>query len=462
MKAFSPVCGHARLAQICMKTASAALLIFVTLAGVMESRAQTPQRAPAPAAARPEPVTPEQKLEREQELRRIEENLQRSQTENTQLGQEIAQLRGDRAKLSAELVATSQRVRETEGRTTAAEQRVATLVASENALKRSLETRRETIIEVLASLQRLGRKPPPAVLVRPEDMLQAIRTSMLLGAVLPELRQEAEVIVADLGNLMQTREKLAAERDELARELERLRAERERLAALVAARQTQLETSESRLLEERRRVQQMVREAQSLKELINRMEAEIASASRAAAAARSVPPPGQNPAQAAALAPGALRDLARLQPKVAFQDTKGTLLLPATGNVLKTFGTADGLGGRESGTSIETSRFALVTTPVDGWISFAGSYRSYGQVLIINAGGGYHIVLTGLDRVSVETGQFVLSGEPIASMGTSPAGALVSEAGGGLPVVYIELRKDGVPIDPGPWWAKPDGEKVRG
>ncbi|MCA3565183.1 MAG: peptidoglycan DD-metalloendopeptidase family protein [Methylocystis sp.] len=441
---------------------AAALLILATVAGSTGAFAQTPSRPPPPAAARPDPVTPEQKQEREQELRRIEENLQRSQAENTQLGQEIVLLRGDRAKLSADLVATSQRVREAEARAAAAEQRVAALVTSETALKRSLETRRGTIVEVLASLQRLGRKPPPAVLVRPEDMLQAIRTSMLLGAVLPELRQEAELIAADLSSLMRTRGTLAAERDELAGELQRSRADRERLSALVAARQTQLESSESRLIEERRRVQQLVREAQTLKDLINRMEAEIASANRAAAAARAVPPPSQNPAQAAALAPGALRDLARLQPKVAFQDTKGTLLLPATGSVLKTFGTADGLGGRESGTSIETARFALVTTPVDGWISFAGSYRSYGQVLIINAGGGYHIVLTGLDRVSVETGQFVLAGEPIASMGTSPAGALVSEAGAGLPVVYIELRKDGVPIDPSPWWAKADGEKVRG
>jgi murein hydrolase activator len=103
-----------------------------------------------------------------------------------------------------------------------------------------------------------------------------------------------------------------------------------------------------------------------------------------------------------------------------------------------------------------------VTTPADGWVSFAGSYRSYGQVLIINAGGGYHMILTGLDRVNVDTGQFVLAGEPVATMGSSPMGALSSDTGTGLPVVYIEFRKDGVPIDPSPWWAKPDGEKVRG
>jgi murein hydrolase activator len=415
-----------------------------------------------PIINRPEPVTPEQKQEREQELRRIEENLQRSQGGNAQLAAEIAQMRGDRARLNTELIATSQRVRDAEARSQAAEQRLATLTANELALKTSLETRRGTIVEVLASLQRIGRKPPPAVLVKPEDMLQAIRTSMLLSTVLPELRQEAEIIINDLTQLISTREAMVKERDALTAETERLRMERQRLTALIAARQTQLESGETRLLEERRRIQQLVREAQTLKDLIARMESEIASASRAAQAARLVPLPSQNPAQAAALAPGALRDMSRLQPKIAFQDTKGTLLLPATGAVIKTFGQTDGLGGRESGMAVETTKFALITTPVDGWVSFAGSYRSYGQVLIINGGGGYHVVLTGLDRVNVETGQFVLAGEPIATMGASAAGALAADSRSDLPVVYIEFRKDGVPIDPSPWWARADGEKVRG
>jgi murein hydrolase activator len=433
----------------------------LTLAATL-AFAQQPQRPPSAATTRPEPITPEQKLEREQELRKIEESLQRSQSESAQLAVEIAQIRGDRAKLNADLVATSTRVREAETRSQAAEGRLAALTTNEAALKASLDGRRGTIIEILASLQRIGRKPPPAVLVKPEDMLQAIRTSMMLGSVLPDLRQEVEILVQDLTALITTREAMAKERDALVAETARLGFERQRVVALMAARQTQLESSESRQQEERRRVQQLVRESQTLKELIGRMEIEIASASKAAAAARAAPLPSQNPAQAATLAPGALRDMARLQPKIAFLDTKGTLLLPATGVVVKTFGATDGTGGKEAGTSVETSKFALVTTPADGWVSFAGSYRSYGQVLIINAGGGYHMILTGLDRVNVDTGQFVLAGEPVATMGSSPMGALSSDTGTGLPVVYIEFRKDGVPIDPSPWWAKPDGEKVRG
>ena len=443
------------------------LAIFVVPIAMVASAQQPsprPQQAtpPGPDPKAPDLMTPEQKLEREGELRRVQEALQRSQSENAQLAGEIAQIRGDRVKLNSELVSTSTRVREAEVRSNAAELRLAALASNEAALKRSLDSRRVTIIEVLASLQRIGRKPPPAVLVSPEDMLQAIRTSMLLGSVLPELRIEAEAIVQDLSSLVSTRNAMALERDQLATETEKLRTERQRVVALMAARQTQLESSESRLLEERRKVQQLVREAQTLKELISRIETEITSANRAAAAARAMPLPSQNPAVAAALAPGALRDMARLQPKIAFQDTKGTLFLPATGASVKNFGSVDGFGGRETGLTVETGKYALVTAPADGWVSFAGSYRSYGQVLIINAGGGYHMVMSGLDKVNVDIGQFVLAGEPVAIMGAVSAGALASDTGTGNPVIYIELRKDGVPIDPSPWWAKPDGDKVRG
>ncbi len=415
-----------------------------------------------PARPLPETITPEQKVEREQELRRVEQTLQRVQSQNAELAGEIARIRGDRAKLNTELVTTSARVRDGEGRLQLAEQRLQGFTITEGALRKSLDTRKATIVEVLASLQRIGRKPPPAVLVSPEDMLQAIRTSMLLGTVLPELRHEAEILVQDLTTLVTTREGMARERDQIAKETKRLQDERQRVTALMEARQTQLASSESQFTEERQKVQQLVRQSQTLKELISRMETEIASANRAAMAARSMPLPAQNPAQAAALAPGVLRDMARLQPKIAFQDTKGTLSLPATGPLVKTFGIADGFGGRENGLSMETAKFALVTAPADGWVSFAGSYRSYGQVLIINAGGGYHLVMTGLDRVNVDIGQFILAGEPIATMGNTSAGALASDTGNDKPVLYIEFRKDGVPIDPGPWWAKSDGEKVRG
>lgn len=419
-------------------------------------------------AQTPLPVSPaaqkaiELKKQREDELRKMEDELRRVQAENQRLGNDIVQLRGDRARLARELIDASKRVQDSEQTLQRSERRLETLSLQEIAFRRSLEARRETIADVLASLQRLGRKPPPAVLVRPEDIMLTIRTSMLLGAVVPELRQEAEVILKDLTSLVETRASLVAERDRQAAVDATLKAERERVALLETARKTQLETSESRIVEERRKIQTLAREAQSLKELIARMETEIASASRAALAASAVPLPQQNPADAARRSATASLDFARLQPKIAFQEARATLPMPVNGSVIRPFGGSDGLGSRDSGITVETGKQALVVAPADSWVSYAGAYRSFGQVLILNAGGGYRVILTGLDRVTVETGQFILSGEPVGAMGDSAVPALQREQDKGQPLLYIEFRKDGAPIDPSPWWAKTDGEKVRG
>jgi septal ring factor EnvC (AmiA/AmiB activator) len=95
-------------------------------------------------------------------------------------------------------------------------------------------------------------------------------------------------------------------------------------------------------------------------------------------------------------------------------------------------------------------------------VVYAGPFRSYGQLLILNAGGGYHVLLAGMERISVDLGQFVLTGEPVAIMGGGSQVSAAVATGTKQPVLYVEFRKDGTPIDPSPWWATNEGEKVRG
>ena len=111
----------------------------------------------------------------------------------------------------------------------------------------------------------------------------------------------------------------------------------------------------------------------------------------------------------------------RLKPAMPFEAAKGTLRLPAQGRRIKRFGDADAAGGTLKGISLQTRSEARITAPADGWVVYAGQFRSYGQLLIINAGGGYHVLLAGMSRIDVSLGQFVLAGEPIAVMGNSAA-----------------------------------------
>ncbi|SCY58411.1 murein hydrolase activator EnvC family protein [Microvirga guangxiensis] len=436
----------------------AAWLVF-SLSG--SAWAQQPP-SPAPAAPQVAPETEEERLKRQNDLKVLEEAMNASAQAQKRLEAEIEEIRTDRAKLNATLIETASRVRDTEDRIRGLEQRLQTLISSEAAIRRSLESRRGVIVEVFASLQRMGRRPPPAVLVRPEDMLEAVRASIILGAVLPELRAEAEVLASDLAELVRLKEAIATDRSTLNTELGALNTEQQRLTALMAARQGRMAEVERSIGTEREKTAELARQAGTLKELIDRMEAEISGAQKAAEEARKAAEAQEREAKER-FAQAAFRDPARLAPKIPFSEARGLLPRPVSGTVALDFGAADGYGGTTRGISITTRPKAAVVSPADGWVAFAGPFRSYGRLLIINAGGGYYILLAGMDQINVDVGQFVLAGEPVATMGDSP---LMSLTGSAIekndPVLYVEFRKDGGSIDPGPWWAKSQSEKVRG
>ena len=136
--------------------------------------------------------------------------------------------------------------------------------------------------------------------------------------------------------------------------------------------------------------------------------------------------------------------------------------MPVNGARIREFGASDGLGGTEKGVSIAARPGGQITAPCDGWVVYSGTFRNYGQLLILNAGGGYHVLLAGMDRISVDLGQFVVTGEPVAVMGGGVQSAAALAMTSSQSVLYVEFRKDGTPIDPGPWWAATEGEKVRG
>ena len=121
---------------------------------------------------------------------------------------------------------------------------------------------------------------------------------------------------------------------------------------------------------------------------------------------------------------------------------------------MRRYGEADGLGGELKGLLIATRTGTQVTSPADAKVEFAGSFRSYGQLLILDVGEGYHVLLAGLGQIEVETGQMVRGGEPvgISADARAPGGMIGAGIEEARPVVYVELRKTGEVIDPAPWW----------
>ena len=418
-----------------------------------------PITLPAAVAAQERPAQNEkaEKLDalkqRDEELKSAREQQRKSVEAETALKREIEQIGVDRRQLNQDLIDSAGRLRGVESKIAATQERLKPLDDNERSIRKSLDGRRAVIGEVLAALQRIGRRPPPALITSPEDALQSVRTAMVLGAILPEMRHEVEALANDLSELLAVRKKIDAERDQLKAEVASLDSERARVTALVEERQKQLAEREKALDAERARAGNLARDVDNLKDLIAKLEQGLDPATREAReAARSDSRPALS----------AFRDLGRLAPAVAFASLRGQVPIPVNGVKLKEFGAPDGSGGAEKGLSIATRAGAQVTAPADGWVVYAGPFRSYGQLLILNVGGGYHVLLAGMERISVDLGQFVLTGEPVAVMGNGSHIAAILATGSSQPVLYVEFRKDGVPVDPGPWWAAGEGEKVRG
>jgi septal ring factor EnvC (AmiA/AmiB activator) len=444
-----------------------------SIAGAQTSTAPAPSApapsAPAPSAPAPSAPAPSQPAsdqgpnaanalkQRDQELNAALARQRDSAEAQAKLRTEVEALGQDRRKFNQQLIDTAAQVREVEANINATQARLDALSTQERLLQKSLDQRRAVIVEVLAALQRIGNQPPPALVVSPEDALRAVRTAITLGAVLPEMRAQADALAGDLSTLLNVRKEIVAHRDRLTNDLDLLGRQQLRVSLLIDERQKKQTNAEQALNSERQRANDLARQVDTIKDLIAKLETGLDSAKRAAREAdRDIAKDATHPELAALSDPG------RLAPAVAFADMRGHLRLPVNGTRIREFGGSDGVGGTQKGLSIAARPGGEITAPCDGWVVYAGRFRSYGQLLILNAGGGYHVLLAGMERISVDLGQFVLTGEPVAVMGGGSQASPTGTSGPKQPVLYVEFRKDGAPIDPSPWWATNEGEKVRG
>ena len=443
-----------------LRSGMAVAALLALSCGIFGVGIAQPTRAPTKSAATPGAVKqPDQELDSiRAEQRKSSETEQRLATENNTITDE-------RRKLNQSLIAAASRIRATEQRIAAMEIHLRQVETSEAEIRKSLDGRRALIAQILAALQRIGHRPPPAIFVGAEDAIESLRTAMSLEAVLPQMRSEASKLQAELAELTRVKTAKAAEHGELAGQLAELGTMQKNMAALIAERQTRQTEIEQAITAERQRATTLARQVDNLKDLIGKLEPGGDGAKRAARA----PTRSGDDSKAPRSGLAALNDPTRMGPAIAFVSAKGKLSLPVNGVKVREFGDPDGTGGSEKGISIETRPGAQVTAPSDGWVVYAAPYRSYGQLLILNVGGGYHVLLAGMERITVDPGQFVLTGEPVAVMGSGTRVASVvsaagssSEIGSPQPVLYIEFRKDGTPVDSSPWWATTGNEKVRG
>ena len=391
----------------------------------------------------------QQKAASQAEYDKLSREMKLSDTKMASLSADIATIKKDHASITAALIQAAKTERKLTSDIEDIEDKLATLRTREDGIRKSLEARRGVLAEVLGGLERMGINPPPAILVKPADALSSVRSAILLGAVVPELRAQTEVLAGDLRELSRVTTSIDNERRDLVTKVSEQVEQKTKLSMLLQEKEKLETTSEAALADERKKASQLAARATSMKELIAGLEAQIDSA-RKAAEENDRAAGGQN---GSPRPNGHIPQQNRLA-VTSFPAMRGRMELPVAGRILRRFGDDDGTGGTMYGDIVTTQSGAIVTAPADGNVLYAGPFRSYGQLLILDAGDGYHVVLAGLGRISVSLGQSVLAGEPVGLMGEARVASTAAvDADSSQPELYVEFRKDGKPVDPAPWWS---------
>jgi murein hydrolase activator len=323
-------------------------------------------------------------------------------------------LKAEAAALRARLIATAARVQFLEEDKGRIDVEVARLTAEEKTLASDFARDRVQVAHLLAVMQRLQQDMPPALAMRPDDALGAARASMLLGASLPRVYGAAAALSRKLALLRKTRADLIERRVESARNAVQLTAARLELDQLLAMKSREADEASARYGDLAAKLDAAADQAANLGTLLQKV-----------AALRKGPPgAGITVVTASSEAP-------QLGPK------KGSMIRPVIGQIVAGGGEE---GAKSPGLSFLTERAARVVSPSDGRVLFAGRYHKEGQVLILEMGGGYDLVLAGLERVDVKPGDQLLAGEPVGLM---PQGASSR--------LYFEVRDNGKGISPAPF-----------
>ncbi len=387
-----------------------------------------------------------------QELEAVEGGIRMSAEQQENLAAKLSELAAALEETSAKLVTLTATIQSKELTLSRLDGELVQLATEQAAIKDELRRKKAVLSEVLAGLQRLEQNPPPALVVAPHDILSALRGAMMFGAVVPEMKDEANYLIGKLERLAAIAGEQETSKQTLLTEYATHRDLRRELDDTLAARQSLSLATEAELADESARTKKLVERSKSLKQLLSSL-----------ATARE-----RNEALKSAAAKAREAELERqrqalARPTVPLSRSKGKLDFPVQGSILGQFGDATPLGSTLDGMAIATRVQAQVKSPADGKVEFAGPFRSYGQLLILDAGEGYLVLMAGMAGLSATNGQSIRAGEPVGVMGDGPASAtlLGSAADNSRPVLYVEFRKNGQPVDPAPWWIGSRKEAMR-
>ena len=354
------------------------------------------------------------------QLKNVERAINIEKKQHKQLRKTSSNLGIELQKMKKQMVKLAAAVQEHETNVFNLNESIQQLRKKEEEKFELLAIKREQHSYVLMALQKIARHPPEAMIVAPVSPSDTVRGAILLRAAAPAIEKNAKILRQRIAELVEVRDQGIKKRQVLTMMRLELNAKRQNLDLLLANKRKLKRKTDVEVKKVKKRILSLVEEAKSLRDLLSRIEKDRKKRQKNKIEVTKSP---------------AVKNITNSDKRLPY---------PAVGRLIGRYGQAMKTGLTRKGISIETGTAAQVVVPRDGTVVFAGAFKGYGQLLIIEHDGGYLSLLAGLARIDSVIGQQVLTGEPAGIMGRSINGP---------PVLYVELRRKGQPINPLPWLA---------
>ncbi|MEL7488052.1 MAG: peptidoglycan DD-metalloendopeptidase family protein [Pseudomonadota bacterium] len=371
------------------------------------------------------------------ELRDIEQRLRDKAAEEARLKDEAAEREKELAELRYRMIEAANALQDAEQRISEIDEDIGGLLAEQATVTRDLQAEQENLGDVLAALQSLERSKPPALLVSPDDANKAARIAMLLSDAAPALGAKADALRDALESLDRIKSELDAERAARARANEEILSRRDVLADLADQKRAERDVAARLAAAAQSETAALAARATSLRGILERLERFARSITPRL---KPEPPSRRDPATPA---PSRKPRIARpYQPEAKFKEARGALRAPVAGRLTGQYGAQRPEGGKFDGVRFITADNAIVTAPFQADVAFARAWDPIGNLIVLDVGDGYHILLMGVGAFLVEEGQEVSAGEPLGAMAGADAR------------LDFEIRKNGEPVNPSLWLSR--------
>lgn len=392
-----------------------------------------------------------------QDLEYVQKQVRQENTKQKQLQQESEKVGRELSQISKTMVTKARQIQNIEDKTSGLEKELLQLQEDLKVAEADFSVEDKNLIQTLYALQNLALKPTESLFVQPLSPVEIIRSAILLRETVPYLSEEATKIRRKLEDITNKKKNIEQQMAKIASSKLSLEKEHAKMRDLMAKKSAMQKKLQTQSQETKQKIKQLAEQAKDVKELLDRLERERLAREKAERLRREKEAreraeleayrkqQGINepePAPQESSAPAQPSKSFMKETGKSFAKARGRLPMPARGPIVVAYGEETSKGVTSKGVSIKTRSQAQVISPYDGSVIFAGPFRGYGKLIIIEHGDGYMSLLAGMDNIDCEVGQMLLAGEPVGQMPKSNDTHL-----------YIELRKDNKPLDPMAWIA---------